>query len=461
MVQARELSHPTTSLFESQLLFFGDGGDGPGGDGPGGTGDGGTGPGGDGPGGTGDLGGQICNLDTNKCQVQKCKINDDCNRTSIGMCKGLIPVNKLGCNSDTDCTDNMYCDMNGTPPECKYPGGPGAKPKNKVLTTNDIVFNMSPETFYTLASYMLRKYCPLYPKNNEITQLLESMNFLPQSNNKNLSDFNWNNILTSTKLKLVTTAKGAKLSFALKGTVFKAQNSTLTNWTSFGQDAGAFIKGKNMYLNRTFAAATGLGLNTINTSVYYSCEKDSSNNIINKLYGSSNKLDGSKHNYIMNFDGKSCISKEKLPPVNSFWSITVYTTDGYPVDSANIHSIGTHSNLIYNNDGGLTLNFDTTDNNYNNWVPIPSTQFTVTFRLYLPKLIVQNGSWIPPFIERYKTCDTTTIKQKFSKVFENPDIKTRAECVKALNTDIRLTNMRLNSINCTSIKDVINLCPSA
>jgi hypothetical protein len=115
-------------------------------------------------------------------------------------------------------------------------------------------------------------------------------------------------------------------------------------------------------------------------------------------------LDSGKHNYTITFAGRN------MPPVNAFWSVTVY--DGKTqllVDNPiNRYVISTPvlSSLKKNPDGGVTLYLQKDDpgpDKKANWLPAPNGPLYVMMRLYWPRkspppsiLPPMEGTWDPP-----------------------------------------------------------------
>ena len=93
----------------------------------------------------------------------------------------------------------------------------------------------------------------------------------------------------------------------------------------------------------------------------------------------------------------------QLPPVNSFWSITMY--DGKtqllinnPINRYLINS-AMLPDMVRDPDGGLTVyvqNSPPEPGKTANWLPAPTGPFTVFMRLYWPKPDALDGSWQPP-----------------------------------------------------------------
>ena len=118
-------------------------------------------------------------------------------------------------------------------------------------------------------------------------------------------------------------------------------------------------------------------------------------------------LDGSKHNYTLTFPAG------QLPPVNAFWSVTMY--DGKtqfliknPIDRYLINS-PMLPEMNKNDDGSLTI-YIQKDNpgadKQSNWLPAPDGPIYIAMRLYWPKteapsiLPVGKGTWKPPGIQK-------------------------------------------------------------
>jgi len=96
--------------------------------------------------------------------------------------------------------------------------------------------------------------------------------------------------------------------------------------------------------------------------------------------------------------------KDKLPPVNAFWSLTMYGADSFLVPNPlGRCALGDRYNLKYNADGSLDLflqNQSPGPDQESNWLPPPADDFNVTLRLYWPQKEVLEGAWTPPAIRR-------------------------------------------------------------
>ncbi|MFX0542446.1 DUF1254 domain-containing protein [Roseovarius sp. S4756] len=98
---------------------------------------------------------------------------------------------------------------------------------------------------------------------------------------------------------------------------------------------------------------------------------------------------------------------DELPPVNAFWSLTMYELPASllvanPLDRYLLNST-MMDQFVRDDDGGLTLYFQNESPGKEkeaNWLPASEGPFWVVLRLYWPKEAALNGSWTAPSIER-------------------------------------------------------------
>ena len=93
-----------------------------------------------------------------------------------------------------------------------------------------------------------------------------------------------------------------------------------------------------------------------------------------------------------------------MPPVNAFWSVTLYDAEGYQVaNSLNRFAVSSWMPFKYNPDGSLDLYFQNESPGADkeaNWLPAPKGPFNLTMRLYAPKTDALTGKWNPPPIAK-------------------------------------------------------------
>lgn len=155
----------------------------------------------------------------------------------------------------------------------------------------------------------------------------------------------------------------------------------------------AFYNGD--WLLRSAAAAAGILGNSAVEAVYPAA----------KTLENGEVPDANKHNYTLTF------AKGLLPPVNAFWSVTMY--DGKtqlliknPLDRYLINS-PMLPGMKRNSDGSLTIylqNKSPGKAKESNWLPAPDGPIYVVMRLYWPKdtppsiLPAGEGTWKPPVL---------------------------------------------------------------
>jgi hypothetical protein len=90
------------------------------------------------------------------------------------------------------------------------------------------------------------------------------------------------------------------------------------------------------------------------------------------------------------------------PPVNAFWSLTMYTDRQFFVDNPiGRYAIGDRDDLQPNADGSLDLLIQhDPPPSEGNWLPAPEGNFNLMLRMYWPKRQALDGTWKPPAVER-------------------------------------------------------------
>jgi hypothetical protein len=141
----------------------------------------------------------------------------------------------------------------------------------------------------------------------------------------------------------------------------------------------------NYYLKRAIVAQMGLGANLPEDAIYP----------LNLFDATGKPLDGA-NKYTIHFD------KGAMPPVDAFWSITLYDSDGFQVANAlNRFAVSSWMPFKYNPDGSLDLYFQNESpgpDKEANWLPAPKGSFNLTMRLYGPKSDALTGKWNPPSV---------------------------------------------------------------
>jgi hypothetical protein len=141
------------------------------------------------------------------------------------------------------------------------------------------------------------------------------------------------------------------------------------------------------YLKRAIVAMVGLGANLPEDAVYP----------LNLGDADGKPLTGANR-YVLHF------AKNEVPPVDAFWSVTLYDKDGFPTaNDLKRNAIGDRDALTFNADGSLDLYLQHASpgaEKESNWLPAPAGVFNLTMRLYAPKGQVLDGRWAPPPVKR-------------------------------------------------------------
>ena len=151
---------------------------------------------------------------------------------------------------------------------------------------------------------------------------------------------------------------------------------TVNGWSSTSVD-GMGNYGTN-YQFRAFIALTGIGANLPEDAVYFSAVH----------------LDGTLR-YVLRFEA------DQIPPVNAFWSLTLYESNYLFDNTLGRYTIGDR-NVVPNSDGSIEIYIQHsspgTDKEHN-WLLSPLNGiYSLTLRAYIPKTELINGSWSIPQI---------------------------------------------------------------
>jgi hypothetical protein len=144
------------------------------------------------------------------------------------------------------------------------------------------------------------------------------------------------------------------------------------------------------YLQRATVAYMGLGANRPQDAVYPVSEVDTDA----MPYTGTAK-------YVLRF------GKGELPPVNAFWSLTMYNADYFFVaNPLNRYTLSQRNKLKFNPDGSVDLYLQADNpgkDKESNWLPAPTDRFVLMMRLYWPREhppSVLDGTWIPPAVRK-------------------------------------------------------------
>lgn len=163
-----------------------------------------------------------------------------------------------------------------------------------------------------------------------------------------------------------------------------SSSKPVNGWIIRRKDIGSY---DNHYMTRAGIALVGLGANLPQDAIYPITFVDNQGQPLN-----------GENRYVIHF------AKNQIPPVNGFWSLTLYNPSGYFVENQ-IHryAIGDRDKLHFNEDGSLDIFIQhEPPADQSNWLPAPKSDFNLTLRLYWPKVSVINGEWSPPGVIKQK-----------------------------------------------------------
>lgn len=155
--------------------------------------------------------------------------------------------------------------------------------------------------------------------------------------------------------------------------------STISNEAAFGTD----------YFTRTAVAKSNMFVNSPNETKYFYQDLDESGARLS-----------SANRYVVTFP------KDRTPPVNGFWSLSIYNEHHFFVaNEINRFSVGTkNKGLKVTKDGSLTIYVQSeapsNEDQRANWLPAPQGNFSLYVRAYWPRTAVTDGSWTPPAVRR-------------------------------------------------------------
>src|SRR5277367_5477078 len=151
------------------------------------------------------------------------------------------------------------------------------------------------------------------------------------------------------------------------------------------------IYGTN-YKMRALITAIGLGANRPQDAVYPTSEGP----------GLIEKYSGAKK-YVLHFD------KGQMPPVDGFWSLTMYDAAYFFVPNPiNRYTVSQRNKFAVNADGSVDIyiqNESPGKAKEQNWLPAPKDRFILMMRLYWPKETppsILDGSWKIPGVKEAK-----------------------------------------------------------
>ena len=260
----------------------------------------------------------------------------------------------------------------------KQPTPPGAP----AIAFPNINKDLAKKNFFEYLDFALQ-FAPAAPNEAEIRAKLASIGIGPGKT------FNFKDLPLKQKLEI---GLGMKQGQSKIEKAVANAGAIINGWNVSGVPGdGAHYNGD--WLLRAAAAQAGIYGNSPEEAMYPFTRKDST----------GRALDGSKSNYTITFPA------DQLPPVNAFWSVTMYDGKTQFLIKNPINRYLINSPMLpgmqKNADGSLTLyiqNKSPGADREANWLPAPDGPIYLVMRLYWPKetppsiLPAGKGTWQPP-----------------------------------------------------------------
>ena len=229
--------------------------------------------------------------------------------------------------------------------------------------------------FFNLMSFLLQ-FCPVEPSETALRASFAGIGVGPGE-----------------VIDLANLSPGMKA--ALEGGMADGQKDIDSRRAASGGDISNFFGTRaflhNGYVARATGAQMGIGANSREEALYPLYEKDSS----------GSPLDGSKARYTLHFE------KGGFPPVDAFWSLTMYNLPQQLLVKNQINRYLINSPMLpslrLDAGGGLTIYIQSDSPGFDsesNWLPAPKAPFMLAMRYYLPKPELIHGAWKSPPVIR-------------------------------------------------------------
>ena len=245
-----------------------------------------------------------------------------------------------------------------------------------------VIDAMDTSTYFNMMTRLMGDAAPPAPEDAPIMARMAKIGIVPGQK----FDITRLDSATQSALKNIPKAATAKI------IAQQSESGFVRNGWGIPGAAGTY--GTN-YLGRALIAAFGWPANLPQDAIYPYTMED----------GTGRTLSGTNR-YTLTFP------KGRTPPVDGFWSITMYFNDGgwwfYP-NPLNKFTVSLRDKPTFNADGSLTLYFQNESPGKDkeaNWLPAPKGDFILTMRMYWPKekapsiLPPGRGSWEPPPVMR-------------------------------------------------------------
>lgn len=235
--------------------------------------------------------------------------------------------------------------------------------------------------FFDILNFWMQ-FCPTHPSETELMARFAKINVGSGLN------FDSENLSPEMKEAIELGMKDAWNEFS------EFEKTELTSGkVASGDMFGSRNSLKNNYLYRFAAAVLGIFGNTKEEAMYpfYRIDSDGA------------ALNGKINNYTI------YMSPDQMPPVNAFWSFTMYEMPASLLVDNSINRYLINSPMLPNMkkdpNGGVTIYIQHESpgkDKESNWLPAPDGPFAMALRLYWPKEAALDGDWKQPPLKTIK-----------------------------------------------------------
>jgi hypothetical protein len=257
------------------------------------------------------------------------------------------------------------------------PAPPSAPPVDFVKPLTPVQQRTSPE-FFSILNFIL-EFCPTNPSEKELMARFAKLNIGAGKN--------FDVAKLSPEMKNAVEAGMADAWEALA----EAKKQVDAGQVNAGDFFGSREYLKNNYMYRMLAAVL----------IIYGNSKQEAMYPVYTVDATGQTLDASRNRYALRF------APDQLPPVNAFWSLTMYELPSRLLVANPLNRYLINSPMLpdlkRDPDGGVTLYVQHNSpgkDKESNWLPAPSGPFLMFLRLFWPKPEALDGKWKQPPLQR-------------------------------------------------------------
>jgi hypothetical protein len=250
---------------------------------------------------------------------------------------------------------------------------PPAAPAINFITPANVAQIRTSLEFFNILNFKLQ-FCPTHPSETSLRERFAKIGIIPGK------PFDSTQLTPDIREAILQGRNDAWADFA--ATKEKGDRKEISASDMFGNRA--FLK--NNYLYRMTAAVMGIYGNTKEEAMYPFYSVDDKGQALSGV-----------NNYVIE------LAADAMPPVNAFWSLTMYEMPASLLVENPINRYLINSPMLpklkKNKDGSITLyisNQSPGKDKESNWLPAPAGPFVCAMRLYWPKEEALSGKWTAP-----------------------------------------------------------------